>query len=636
MNDKHIYSSMMNLVYIHIGDNLPNYIFDSIYQSLLLNQDTKIYVILQDELIESFQNVISEFNINTYLKKSIHIEMHIQCIPLTILKMPEDYTHLINNLPDSTKQFRDAFWISTTARFFYIKSFMELFKLHNVYHIENDIMLYENLQDIPVDKTKMYMVRDSYDRVIPSILFIPDYSHLQKLTQHMLTKLKNSRKLMNDMQLLGSYTANHVDYFPFDFSNNTGYIMDGAAIGQYMGGVDPRNIPQFETKSEREKAFISMNNPTIGFINETCTFKPNSMSIFKKGIHITNVNIPVKLFYGQQENNDMIMLKQIVNLHIHSKQLYQFSSINDLKYGDLISGDRIVGLCDFVLLTHDIFMYHQNLDKFIDINKVIIVKNFQTVDTKNLNTYFKECNKPYIKLFIYTHILDYFIKFILPYLDNTLSYILYLHNSDHEVKQHHIHELVKHKFISKIYAQNISFYHNKCQLLPIGIANSMFKHGDLLSLYSVMSNTYYRKKTKNLYINISPHTYAYRATVLEEIKQRPDDFTVSTNKTYKEYLEELSQNKFCLCVRGNGIACHREWECYYLGVIPVIINNKHTNLDSYVKYLQELNLPFYEIKEDTLERYTNDFFNDDLYKKIMLKCDSSMFNSPSVKLSHYI
>lgn len=623
-----------NLIYIHIGENLPKYIYDSIYQTLLVSPNTKIYVILNDSNIETFRGVISTFNLNLYLKSPININMHIECVPLSILKVPEEYSSFINNLPDTTKQFREAFWISTTARFFYIESLMELFKLRNVYHIENDIMIYENLNDIPVNKNTMYMVKDSYDRVIPSILYIPDCSHLNRLNAHMLKQLKQSKNLMNDMQLLGSYRANHVSYFPFDFTNDSSFIMDGAAIGQYLGGIDPRNLPEFNNRNEREQTFLTIDNPTIGFINETCTFKPNSISIFKKDLHFDNINVPVQLFYGKKESGNNIQLKQINNLHIHSKQLYQFSSVNNLKYKDLISGDRVVSLCDFVLMTQDIFLYHHNLDKFIDTNKIIIIKNFETINTRALNSFFRETKKKTIKLFVYTHILDHFIKYILPHLDNQLSYVLYLHNSDHEFKEFHMKELEKYSYIKKIYAQNTSVINERCNLLPIGIANSMFNHGDLISLYTVMANSYYKKKIHGLYININPNTYPYRHTVLQEIKQRPDDFIVASNKLYKDYLEELSKYRFCLCVRGNGLACHREWESLYLGVIPVIINNKYTNTSAYVNYLKALNIPFFEIKEDNLDKYSENFFNEELYNKI-IQSHGGIYNNKALKLNYY-
>lgn len=624
-----------NLIYIHIGENLPTYIYDSIYQSLLVSPDTKIYVILNDSNIENFRGTLSTFNLNLYLKTPINLNMHVECIPLSILKMPQDYVQFIENLPDNTKQFREAFWISTTARFFYIESLMELFKLRRVYHIENDIMIYENLNDIPVNINSMYMVKDSYDRVIPSILFIPDCSHLNRLNNHMLKQLKQAKSLMNDMQLLGSYRASHVSYFPFDFTNDSSFIMDGAAIGQFLGGIDPRNLPEFQNRNEHQQTFLSIDNPTVGFINETCTFKPNSITIFKKDLHFDNITIPVQTYYGQKDQGNNIQLKQINNLHIHSKQLYQFSSLNSLKYKDLISGDRVVSVCDFALMTQDIFLYHHNLDKFVDTNKIVIIKNFESVNIKTLNSIFKEPKKKIIKLFIYTHILDHFIKYILPELDSSLSYILYLHNSDHEFKQTHMNELTKHNKIKRIYAQNTSVINEKCSLLPIGIANSMFKHGDLISLYSIMSKTYYKKKTRGLYININPNTYPYRHNVLQDIKQRPDDFIVSSNKLYKDYLEELSSYRFCLCVRGNGIACHREWESLYLGVIPVIINNKFTNTSAYISHLKQLNIPFYEIREDNLDKYSENFFNEELYNKIIQASGNSIFNNKALKLNHY-
>lgn len=631
---------MPKLIYIHIGKKLPEYIYDSVYQTLLVSPDTKIYVILDDILINDFRNKINEFNINLYLNNPINPNIHIECVPLSILDNfghKDKYLEFINKLPASTKEFRDSFWISTTARFFYIEALIKLYQLTNVFHIENDIMIYENLNDIKLDTSKLYMVKDSINRVIPSILFIPNVNHINKLNSYIIDTLCNSNNLLNDMDLLGTYSNPDVMYFPFHFDDNTSFIMDGAAIGQYLGGIDYRNIPNYDKKSIGEQRLLMFNNPTKGFINETCLFKPDTVSIFRKDMHIDNIKIPIELIYATKEVNDDIKIKNIVNLHIHSKQLYQFSSINNLKYADLISGDRIVSLCDFVITTKEIINYHKNLEYFIDINNIIVVQNFKNVNMKALNEIFLESKKKTIKLFIYTHILEYFIEYILPYLNSSISYILYLHNSDHGLdNERHFYKLNNSSYIKKVYSQNITFYNpEKFHLLPIGIANSMFNHGDLLSLYEVMSKTYYMKKNKNLYININPNTYRYRHIVLEQIKQKGDSFIISSGKPYKEYLEELAKHRFCLCIRGNGIACHREWECYYLGVIPVIINNKYTNTSAYVKYLQDLNLPFYEIKEENFDRYSDDFFNEELYKRIMMKCNSSLYNLESIKLNYY-
>lgn len=550
---------MTNLIHIHIGDSLPTYIYDSIYQTMLVSPHTKIYVILNDSNIESFRKTISQFNLNIYLEHPIHPSFQVECIPLSILKIPNEYIQFVNNLPESTKNFRDSFWISTSARFFYIESLMELFKLKDVYHIENDIMIYEDLGVIPVDKNKMYMVKDSVNRVIPSILYFPDSTHLHRLTTYMLAVLNHFRTLVNDMQLLGTYFADHVEYFPFDFSCNQSFhsfLMDGAAIGQFIGGIDPRNIPEYNHKNKIEQQLLIMNNPTKGFINEASTFKPDSVSISKKDVYLKNVTVPVKLFYCNNNATE----KKIVNLHMHSKQLYQTSSLNQLLFNDLITTERIANGCD------------------VDVK-----------DVKDLSV-FKEIYKKTIKLFIYSQNLDLFIDSILPHLDSSKEYVLYV-GGIHEIHQRHVNFLTSLSCIKKVYAAHP--IHPTFHLLPIGVK-------DPLSMYSIISQTYYKNKTNSLYTS---------------------DNQNNDNKSYEDYLRELSTYRFCLCNNYND---YRIWECYYLGVIPVIKKNT-----TYLNHLKNLKLPFYAWNDQP-----SDFFTEELYKKTMTS-HSSPYNIDSIRLSFY-
>lgn len=628
---------MSNLIYIHIGKILPNYIYDSIYQSLLLSTNTKIYVILDDTLIPEFDKIINTFNINIYTQHKTKFQHNIQVIPLSILTLPHQYTHLINNLPLNIKTFRNSFWIYTIARFFYISSFMKLFKIQNSFHIENDIMIYQDLDIIEntLDKQSIYMVKDNELRVIASIIYL-NLHELENLLKYLLIQLELNNTL-NDMQLLGMYKSNKVHYFPSDCTLTSKYIFDGCALGQFLGGIDPRNIQEFSSKTYIQQKLLTCDNPTINFINETSTFKPNKVNFLNKNKYFDNITIPFNLYYVQRENNT----KQIVNLHIHSKQLYQFSSIFNIKYQDIITGERIVQLCDFILTTPEIFHYHKNLESLVKLEQVIIVQNFQKINTNTLNTYFKDYslqnNNKIIKIFIYTHLLDLFIEYILPYLSNTLHYILYLHNSDHSLSQSNHDILNVNQNITKVFSQNINctFNSNKFELLPIGLANSMFGHGDILTLYDIMSQNYYKDKTKHLYVNINPNTYNYRLQLLNELKHLGTFNITTIPKPFNEYLHELSQHRFSLCVRGNGLDTHRFAESLYLGVIPVIINNKYTNMNNYVNYLKNLGLPFYEIIEETFEKYSDDFFNEILYKKIIKQYGSSIFNTPQLKLNYY-
>ena len=622
-----------NLIYIHIGENIPEYLYDSIYQSILISPTTKIYILLKDENIKTFTEKISKFNINLYTKNKISFEINIQCIPLSILVVPKEYSNLIDNLPIQVKNFRNSFWIYTIARFYYIFSFMKLFSITNAFHIENDIMIYENLDVIRqgLFTNKLYMVKDSPDRVIASIMYL-NIQEFDKLLNHILTELKLNNYL-NDMQLLGSYNSNNVEFLPFDYHSNSKYIYDSCAIGQFLGGIDPRNIQGYNFNNKN----LILDNPTKGFINESCTFKLDdySINVFKKQMFINNINLPVDLFYVIKNDST---LKQIVNLHIHSKQLYQFSSIFNIKFKDIITGDKITSLCDFIITTPGIYNYHKNLDKFFNPYNIIIIKNWNTVNINALNDIFKEFYAKYkkpIKLFLYTHILDEFLTYILDNLDKKINYNIYLHNSDHSLNQNHFLKLKNCNFIKKVYSQNINCdFDDKFTLLPIGLANSMFPHGNTLSLYETMTSTYYLKKTKNLYININPNTYAYRKNVLEQVNNKRFNIT-NLPIPFNEYLTELSTHYFSLCIRGNGLCTHRLFESLYLGVIPVIINNKYTNMNNYVKYLRSLNIPFYEITQESLEEYSDDFFNETLYKKIITQSGHTIQNNPALQLNFY-
>jgi hypothetical protein len=415
-------------------------------------------------------------------------------------------------------------------------------------------------------------------------------------------------------------------------------IFDGAAIGQYLGGVDPRNIKN-EVELDDNTIY---NNPSKGFINETSDLKlDNSIELYKKKMYFNHLQFPIDIRYlfekGKGEN---IFLKQLVNAHIHSKQLYQFSSIFDLQYSDIISGERIIGLCDYVILTRDIYHFHKNLLNFTNMYKIIIIENFTDINVDKLNNIFAENNsttKTILKLFVYTHILDQFIEYILPKLNTNYKYKIYLHNSDHSFNTSHI-KLLESSLINKVYSQNLDYpIHKKLQLLPIGLANSMWPHGDTFQLYKTIVKRYNLKKTKDVYVNINPNTFGYRGNILKAL-QKENIPLITGGKNFTQYLEELSGYRFCLALRGNGLDTHRFWECLYLGVIPVIINNKYTQMDNFVEQLKINEIPFYEINEDVVETivekyFITNYFNETLYKKIFRK--SKMFNLEFLKLQKF-
>jgi hypothetical protein len=118
-------------------------------------------------------------------------------------------------------------------------------------------------------------------------------------------------------------------------------IFDAAAIGQYLGGVDPLN-DKFNS---------------IGFINETCIIKCNNFNIhwkYEEGIHKPFINnVP------------------IFNLHIHSKQLEHFTNYEC----DLIDIVIPLGPCDTELIKSTVSYAKQNIIGYRNIYIVSFDKN---------------------------------------------------------------------------------------------------------------------------------------------------------------------------------------------------------------------------------------------------------------------
>jgi len=208
------------------------------------------------------------------------------------------------------KTFRNGFWYLTSQRFFYIYEYMKQYDIKNVVHIENDVLLYYNFETVLLDKIDqeyMYIPFDSYERNIASILFIPNHTIFRKILEnydftkddmHNFTHIKRSTQLIKSFPIFPTNQNGSEEQYVSENFEELQYIFDAAAMGQYLGGVDPRNNP----------------NNTIGFINETCVIKYNQYNFVweKEG----DLNKPFLLVHQHKY--------PIFNLHIHSKNLSKF------------------------------------------------------------------------------------------------------------------------------------------------------------------------------------------------------------------------------------------------------------------------------------------------------------------------
>ena len=279
----------MNIVLVCIN-NYQEYILNNIKQLITLGH-YNIFVIIDSQMFPHF---------NEYNSK----------IKLIDINELNDDTHNFSVNSCLDRSFRNGFWHLTSLRFFYIYEFMKKYNVDNVIHLENDVPIYYNCNELNdyIDQNFMYIPFDSYKRNIASIMYIPnkeifkiilDNYDFNKNDMDNFTNIKQKTKLIKNFPIFiknknlsdeQNFVSENSDTFPF--------IFDAAAIGQYLGGVDPRNDP----------------SDTKGFINETCVIKYNKYKIWFEEIN------KIKKPFIQIEDKKI----PIFNLHIHSKKLIDF------------------------------------------------------------------------------------------------------------------------------------------------------------------------------------------------------------------------------------------------------------------------------------------------------------------------
>jgi len=198
---------------------------------------------------------------------------------------------------------KNGFWVHCTSRFFYLAEYMRRRNVENVLHLENDVMLYTKIDTLKkyFQIYEMFVTMDSKTRCIPGIVYIKNHDvidryvqnlDIKKIDMYSLGEFYNKNDDCGNLPIVGQH--HHYGRFTGLFDG----VFDAAAMGQYLGGIDPRN---------------SGGKDTVGFVNETCEIKYNEY----------------KFTWKQKEDGlyyPYLNSYPIYNLHIHSKRLHAFLS----------------------------------------------------------------------------------------------------------------------------------------------------------------------------------------------------------------------------------------------------------------------------------------------------------------------
>ena len=310
-------SAPFHFVLIHIGDAVPFYINTCIHQIRLFNppDSAPIWVLANETGLTTIADCGN-------LRK----------IPLESLSPSRAHRSFRERYTNERLQ---HFWKYTIERFFYLEEMMKTHNLQNVIHLENDTMLYldiNRLLPVFIENYKgLGVTLDCDYRCIPGFVFVRDHHPLKLFNQFVADTVKPNR---NDMQLLADFVSTVQDdeviqtlpillpEYDRPLKNLVGYtslrrnlytnhfdkfhgIFDAAAIGQYLGGISPRNTPKPHT--------------TVGFINETCVFQCNFLD-FTWETNEDSLRTPFARYKGAESRHP------VFTLHIHSKDMGQFLS----------------------------------------------------------------------------------------------------------------------------------------------------------------------------------------------------------------------------------------------------------------------------------------------------------------------
>jgi hypothetical protein len=271
-----------DIILIHTGTKFPEYINHCITQLKKFNFN--IHIIISEILIPSL----------------IHNDI--------IISKEEDYIDSDYNsyqIKNHDTSFRDGFWKRTSSRFILLSSYVHKNNISSFFHIENDNLIFSDLSDtkyiLDNSKFEMALVIDSENRCIPSIMYVNSLNIIKLLSDYIIRNNFNN-DMLNTFNFFNS-NKDKVTNLPIlpnsvniekcvvnysNFYTELNSIFDGAAIGQYLYGVDS-------------------NENTVGFINETTIFDVSNFE------YIWEDNIPFMVV----DNNKI----KINNLHIHSKKL---------------------------------------------------------------------------------------------------------------------------------------------------------------------------------------------------------------------------------------------------------------------------------------------------------------------------
>jgi hypothetical protein len=513
---------------------------------------------------------------------------------------PKSFEEAKDNL-SSDPSFRNGFWIKSLERLFILEQFYESRNLTSIFHAELDQLLFDTEKLIhglnSATEKGIFFPFHSKDAVVASVLFINDLNAIQSV----IKLAKSGESFNNEMMLLARWaTLNPSRAFALptlateikDSSailptgvaqidvGRIGGIVDAAQIGQWVGGIDPRNVPIREKPITK---FVDAESPGLLTRNDLTSL---NLELIHQGREL----------YCRLANRKI----RIYNLHLHSKAhlkilngkpsiqklIEESNALSPLE----IPGMRRIQFAAYVSKLIKIaqtnparifleiklrFLYHLKIrpSSYPFISGDTFRKVAQYTWESNSKRILPSELQPGDIIFCESELFEELYEEIL--FKNPTPIVLVLGNSD---KNHTSTEIGKRKslFGSFIFAQNILDEIPNFGILPIGLENAWRSKNGLLSRKALRRASTNSRRFRIMWgFNVGTNrTLRSEAARLLKKNKNADDIGNVSPKVHQTLLGTYA---FVASPPGNGLDTHRTWEAMYFRCVPIVLRSFMTS-----------------------------------------------------------
>ena len=172
-------------------------------------------------------------------------------------------------------------------------------------------------------------------------------------------------------------------------------------------------------------------------------------------------------------------------------------------------------------------------------------------------------------IFVLYELFPYFFKEVHPHIKN--RYILLTHNSDYSIPGPYRKYLDDEKIIAW-FGTNVAIKHPKLHVIPFGIANRYWRHGNFQLLEEIMAENH-PEKISRVYCNFSTRTNRKARGRAAHYFKGQSFAVFARKKPWQDYLRDIAQSTFVASPPGNGVDCHRTYEALYMGSYPIVLSS---------------------------------------------------------------